>query len=649
MSHSRCRKRNAASVPTLQAQTFEFSEDEFEGDVLRAQVDRVQGRRIQRETQAVHIPKKLCDYGTSDSCTAQPSLDEVIQNEGGAELPTSNSQNDGPSKKKARKKHELASVEHDKALREWIPYRQRYLDEMLCGEGLQGKLPSLCFRFNATVPTSSAFLYRCKDCQNPQLTCQECCVQTHRSHPFHRVKYWNGQYFVKSTLKDASLVLQLGHPPNEACASPVPGPRNFVIIDTNGFHPTEILFCECDQACLSGGRIQQLLRAKLYPATIMDPSTCCTFRLLEHFHMMTLQSKTTAYDYYQTLQMLTDSSGLGQTFNRLHAFMHMVREWRNLKVLKRAGRGHEEDGIEKTAPGELSIRCPACPVPGWNLPDNWDTVSDDMKFLYYIFVAVDANFRLKRRAISNESRDPALSLDQNNICSCTGLAALLQANTKFSKGYSTTGVGMAIDARHGFILPNSAGDLQKGERYCNMDYIILSALCGLKQLHGILSYDIMCQWLKNFFQRMKTLPPHLQVEIPKGDMRYAIPKYHLNAHREEDHNRYSLNLIPGAARMDGEEIERNWSRHDGAATSTREMGPGSRHDTLEDYFGFANWRKYVGLGIALRKRLQSARIEQHNQIDTYNRWKAKMRPANVALWTEQIRAWEKDPSMPDPY
>ena len=32
----------------------------------------------------------------------------------------------------------------------------------------------------------------------------------------------------------------------------------------------------------------------------------------------------------------------------------------------------------------------------------------DYRFIYTLFVAVDANFRLKRRAVSNEARDPAL-------------------------------------------------------------------------------------------------------------------------------------------------------------------------------------------------------------------------------------------------
>jgi hypothetical protein len=48
---------------------------------------------------------------------------------------------------------------------------------------------------------------------------------------------------------------------------------------------------------------------------------------------------------------------------------------------------------------------------------------------------------------------------------CSGLAVLDYANTKFSKGYGSTGAGLCICARHEFVEPNGVGDLQKGERW----------------------------------------------------------------------------------------------------------------------------------------------------------------------------------------
>ena len=70
---------------------------------------------------------------------------------------------------------------------------------------------------------------------------------------------------------------------------------------------------------------------------------------------------------------------LGQ--DRLKQVLRMVREWRHLKILKRAGRGHEPGGPASTSLGELCVRCPACPRPDVNLPENWRDAPDDMKYV----------------------------------------------------------------------------------------------------------------------------------------------------------------------------------------------------------------------------------------------------------------------------
>lgn len=135
-------------------------------------------------------------------------------------------------------------------------------------------------------------------------------------------------------------------------------------------------------------------------------------------------------------------------------------------------------------------------------------------------------------------------------------------------------------------------------RYCNVDYVLGAAWHLLPTcIRRVLSYDIACQWRVNLPSRIAQLPDHVRFELPVGnDLRYAIPKFHFRAHKHEDHDEYSLNLMPGVGRVDGEETERHWSRNNMIAYSTREMGPGSRHDTVEDHIGFANWMKYIGLG-----------------------------------------------------
>jgi hypothetical protein len=54
--------------------------------------------------------------------------------------------------------------------------------------------------------------------------------------------------------------------------------------------------------------------------------------------------------------------------------MLMAREWRHLKMVKRAGRAFDPGGIPMTAPGSLAIPCRACPIPNINLPTGWQDV-----------------------------------------------------------------------------------------------------------------------------------------------------------------------------------------------------------------------------------------------------------------------------------
>ena len=49
------------------------------------------------------------------------------------------------------------------------------------------------------------------------------------------------------------------------------------------------------------------------------------------------------------------------------------------------------------------------------------------------------------------------------MSTCSGLAALHHANTKYLKGYATSGI-VCTTCRHEFVLPEGAGQLQKGER-----------------------------------------------------------------------------------------------------------------------------------------------------------------------------------------
>ena len=126
-----------------------------------------------------------------------------------------------------------------------------------------------------------------------------------------------------------------------------------------------------------------------------------------------------------------------------------------------------------------------------------------------------------------------------------------------------------------------------------MDYIILSALLGITLSLVILTYDIACQWSKNFKKRMAAFPEHMRVG---GQTRIeaAIPSWHINGHGQSCCQNFSLSYMKGVGRTCGEEVESSWSHTNPLAPSVREMGPAARHDTLNDHWNGWNFRKIVG-------------------------------------------------------
>lgn len=230
--------------------------------------------------------------------------------------------------------------------------------------------------------------------------------------------------------------------------------------------------------------------------------------------------------------------------------MRIVHQWRHLRQLRCGGRGHDPGGVTETKAGELAVLCPACPHPGKNLPSGWENSPPETRWLYALFIAIDANFRLKRKVVSSDQVDPGLNAgwvyfveehayksylpeqtnERQERSTCVSHNAVNMADTKSSRGLAATGIGTVDCARHEFKLPNGVGNLQKGERYLNMDYFVLSALVGFRVTVLNISYDITCQWSKKLWSRMEHMPTRLH--IPHNDMlvRYFVPKFHIAAH-----------------------------------------------------------------------------------------------------------------------
>jgi hypothetical protein len=110
-------------------------------------------------------------------------------------------------------------------------------------------------------------------------------------------------------LINLGLSVQLGHN-GAACPSPVTFEAPLTVYHTNGAHFVKVSYCQCGGP--AGGYLYptQLLRATWFPASLTRPRTVFTFAVLKHFHHLTLQGKTTAYDFYNSLVHETDNTGI---------------------------------------------------------------------------------------------------------------------------------------------------------------------------------------------------------------------------------------------------------------------------------------------------------------------------------------------------
>ncbi|KAG1843694.1 hypothetical protein C8R48DRAFT_618502 [Suillus tomentosus] len=541
----------------------------------------------------------------------------------------------------------------------WLGDRDYYLAELIRLDGRGDYTSDSCCQCDVSAPAQ----FRCDDCCDMQLYCQNCIVVNHLRSPTHRIKEWTGSFFQATSLKKLGLRIQLGHAIGENCILPRKAFNDdFVLIDTNGIHEIALDFCACET---SRTHTRQLLRMGWFPSTSVDPRTTATFRVLQHYQILSFESKASAYEFYHSLVRISDNTGLLKK-DRYEPFMRMVREWRHLKMLKRFGRGHDPAGVSGTKEGECAVLCPAWPQPGKNLPSDWKEVpkAKQLRWLYSLFIAIDANFRLKRRAISTDEVDPSLSMgwsyfveekkfkthlkehlsETQEKSSCSNHNAVNMAETKLSQGLAATGVGTVDCARHNFKRPNGVGDLQKGEKYVNMDYLFFSTLRNncLNALN--VSYDIACQWHKNLWSRMESLPKSHHISYLHVFIRFFVPKFHLPAHINKCQTMFSFNFTRFVGRTDGEAPERGWSNINPVASSTKAMGPGCRRDTLDDHFGDWNWKKVVGLGASLIHKMREAATEKVDHEAAFQEFDAAISSDHRSAWTAEMEKWEENPN-----
>ncbi|KAG2139354.1 hypothetical protein DEU56DRAFT_912194 [Suillus clintonianus] len=493
-------------------------------------------------------------------------------------------------------RHQKGKPSGPSQLEAWLQLHSTVLDELLCRDGFWENLSGIC-------TCGSPGQYRCCDCFNGTLTCKECIISAHLMLPLHHIE---------TLISNRPLYARWGHPFSLAIvAIVVQRPSQLHIILQSwmlvGVHVVSLCFCGCYNA---QSRYIQLLRAGWYPMTIDLPHAAATFTVLECFHELTLQGKLNIFDFYNALLRISDGSGVTDFTNRYNDLSRIMRQWHHIMSLKQAGHGHNPARIKATSAGSLS------------------------------FFVEESAFQ----AVIAESGE----CNEGSTCQVEH-DAIVHANVHNKDGYITSGLGAVMCARHILVRCNGIADLQKGEKYINMDYILFSTLIGVQCLMLFLSYDIACHYHKRLLVRMEDLPSSLHFNHGDTEMCYAVPKYDLRNHGKDCQDTFSLNYIHGSGQTCGEGIETAWAHLNGIGTSTHEMLPGGRHKTINDHWTAWNWRKTVNFGSSLLAQFKEAFAMHHTHQKFLESYTTTFPPTTICTWSKAVEDWEADMSKPNPY
>ncbi|KAI0352177.1 hypothetical protein OH77DRAFT_1460988 [Trametes cingulata] len=545
------------------------------------------------------------------------------------------------------------------------------LDDMFwkdCDSGI----PGLC----ATKGCPSPATTRCRECRAKEPLCEGCAVLAHRNLPFHWIDVWNGTFFQRRDLRDLGFVCYLGHH-GDACPHIPTGrpPAAFVIVHDNGIHQCRLHYCHCPGA---RENLSQLLRADLFPATLERTETAFTCEVLERFHVDFDISKRSTQDFVRVLTSLSARDrDTGEVKDRYRDFLLASRIYRYLTMRKRSGRRHAV-----VVPGrqedDLTVPCLTCPIPSFNLPEDWKDTPERLRYIYRLILCADGNYSLQKKTKPDDAADVALSdgqgffiphskmydeltkkynankgtgkrkgpgkgkskgkgkesvnddEDEDLGIMCSGFKVIRSQRTAKFKFVDVSGV-LSFSCDHLHFRPGATVDLQTTETWLHADFGLGGALRGTAELHEIaLSYDVICSYICHILERFKTSQPTLLQVVEQ--LKMLLPKMHMHAHKELCQVVYAFCYARGFGLAHGEGVETPWAELNAAGLSTREMNAGARHDALNSVFNFWNWQKTVNMGKFLARKLREAYALQRRTTRYFASLTVIARPEVVTEW-----------------
>ncbi|KAJ7892461.1 hypothetical protein B0H13DRAFT_2340155 [Mycena leptocephala] len=308
---------------------------------------------------------------------------------------------------------------------------------------------------------------------------------------------------------------------------------------------------------------------------------------------------------------MRDSDYPLREWDRYHEFLRMTREWRNLQLLKRSGRGHDPTGATGTGSGNVLCYAQHAPNQAKIFPKIGRTCRGPT-VLICVVLGDGSNFRLKRKDVSSEE-PTQVSHGLGFFCEVSAFMAHLAENwdqpqevVVLSCGTQRAEYGCReapasrtmrwinpTESSGNGLVGNWRSRLRAAQHEapkCSRG--LTAGGKGTELLRFFVSYDIACQWHKNIAVRMNKYSPEIWL-LPEGKYLTFSFQNSTCPPNEACNLLFSFNLTRDVGQTDGEAPREDGPTRIPLATSTKEMGPGARRDALDDHFNDWNYKKII--------------------------------------------------------
>lgn len=159
--------------------------------------------------------------------------------------------------------------------------------------------------------TENAKLFRCGACEITKPVCLECIRAKHAHHQLHVVEEYceegEKRFWRRVSMGSLGSVKYLGHDGHKCpSAVKVAHMKELHVVDDEGFHKLNVVFCACEGEKGVLPEPLQLIEHGFWPGSWIAPRSAYSLRLLRKFLLLAFTAHVNAEDFITMLRRLSD-------------------------------------------------------------------------------------------------------------------------------------------------------------------------------------------------------------------------------------------------------------------------------------------------------------------------------------------------------